>query len=161
MYWFGLRVTWVPEQLHSALSGSGLFMKCCFTSDLLKWLCGKECYCNVWQVSCSKLSTLVTGHHMIFLEFKCVCPFVAGTRRQELGCTRRQYLCDGFCTSVIHIIPVLAFVLFLSSSTNPHLKASEVREFLKFKYRNYMYFCTLYQVIFGMSHITVLLFRIL
>lgn len=49
-----------------------------------------------------------------------------GTRRQELGCTRRQYLCDGFCTSVIHVIPVVALVLFLSSNTNACLKASEV-----------------------------------
>jgi len=49
---------------------------------------------------------------------------------------------------VIHIIPVLAFVLFLSSETND-IKASQVREFHKF------YFCPLYQVIVGMSHVTI------
>jgi len=51
---------------------------------------------------------------------------LTGTRHQELGCTRWQYICDGFCTSVIHIIPVLALVLFLSSNTNARLEASQV-----------------------------------
>lgn len=99
---------------------------------------------------------MVIIYLIIVLKFEYVCPFVAGTRHQELGYTRWQYLCDGFCTSVIHIIPVLAFVFFLSSSTNAaHLEASQVRGFLKF------YFCSLYQVIVGMSHITVTLFIII
>lgn len=51
---------------------------------------------------------------------------LTGTRHQELGCTRWQYLCDGFCTSVIHIIPVLALVLFLSSNMTKRLEASQV-----------------------------------
>jgi len=98
---------------------------------------------------------VVISYHIIVLKFEYFCPFVAGTRHQELGCTRWQYLCDGFCTSVIHIIPVLALVLFLSSNMPERLEASQVREFLKF------YFCPLYQVIVGMSHITVLLFVII
>jgi hypothetical protein len=98
---------------------------------------------------------VVISYHIIVLKFEYFCPFVAGTRHQELGCTRWQYLCDGFCTSVIHIIPVLALVLFLSSSMNERLKASQVREFLKF------YFCPVYQVIVGMSHITFSFFVII
>jgi hypothetical protein len=61
-----------------------------------------------------------------------VCPFVAGTRHKELGCIWKQYFCDSFCTSVIHIIPVLALFLFLSCNTGQHLGAAEVGEFLKF-----------------------------
>lgn len=97
---------------------------------------------------------VVIIYRIIILKFECVCLFVAENRHQELGCTRWQYLCDGFCTSVIHIIPVLAVVLFLSSSTRD-MEASKVCEFLKF------YFCPLYQVIVGMNHITVSLFIII
>jgi hypothetical protein len=75
---------------------------------------------------------VVIGYHIIVLKFEYVCPFVAGARHRELGYTRWQYLCDGFCTSVIHIIPVLALVLFLSSSTDKHIEASQVREFVDF-----------------------------
>jgi len=98
---------------------------------------------------------MVIGYLIIVLKFEYVCPFIAGTRRQELGCTRWQYLCDGFCASVIHIIPVLALVLFLNSDKIAQLEASQVREFLKF------YFCPLYKVIVGRSHITVSLFIII
>jgi len=94
---------------------------------------------------------LVISYRITVLKFEYVCPFVAGTRHKELGCTRWQHLCDGFCTSVIYIIPVLALVLFLSSNTNG-MEASEVRKFLEF------YFCPLYQVTVGMSHVTVSLF---
>jgi hypothetical protein len=79
---------------------------------------------------------VVISYHINVLKLEYVCPFVAGTRHQELGCTRWQYLCDGFCTSLIHIIPVLALVLFLSSN-GMTMEASQVREFLKF------YFCPL------------------
>lgn len=95
---------------------------------------------------------MLISYHIIVLKFEYFCPFVAGTRHQELGCTRWQYLCDGICTSVIHIIPVLALVLFLSSNMK---EASQVREFPKF------YFCPLYQVIVGMSHVTDSLFIII
>jgi len=97
---------------------------------------------------------VIISYHRIVLNIEFVCPFVAETRHKELGCTRWQYLCDGFCTSVIHIIPVLALVLFLSSKKD-YIEASEVREFLKF------YFCPLYQVIVGMSHIIISLFIII
>ena len=75
---------------------------------------------------------VVISYHIIVLQFEYVCPFFAETRHQELGCTRWQYLCDGFWKSAIHIIPVLALVLFLSSHTNECLNASQVCEFFKF-----------------------------
>jgi hypothetical protein len=98
---------------------------------------------------------VVIIYRIIVLTFEYVCPFVAGTRHQELSCTRWQYLCDGFCTSVIHIIPVLALFLFLSSIKKEPFEDSQVCEFLKF------YFCPLYKVIVGISHITVPLFIII
>jgi hypothetical protein len=54
--------------------------------------------------------------------------------------------------SVIHIIPVLALVLFLGSNANASIEASQVGEFVEF------YFCTLYHTIFGISLIRVSLF---
>jgi hypothetical protein len=104
-------------------------------------------------VSCSKLYVVVIGYHIIVLKFEYVCPFVAGTRHQELGHTRWQYLCDGFCMFVIHIIPILALVLFLRPNMNARIEASQVCEFIEF------YFCTLYHI-FGMSLIRVSLFII-
>jgi hypothetical protein len=98
---------------------------------------------------------VVISYYIIVLKFEYFFPFVAGTRHQEVGCTRWQYLCDGFCTFVIHIIPVVALVLFLSSNMNERPEASQVCDFLKF------HFCPLYQFIVGMSHVTVSLFIII
>lgn len=75
---------------------------------------------------------VVINYHGIVLKFEYVCPFVAETRHKELGCTRWQYLCDGFCTSMIYIMPVLALVLFMSSLKEDDRKASEVVNFLSF-----------------------------
>jgi len=58
-----------------------------------------------------------------------------------------QYLCDGICTSVTKIIPVVALVVFLYSKTDTCFEAYKVCGFIKFQYRNYSFI--LHYILFG------------